>query len=55
MGLEHKNSSEHLDSVTFFNHLQEKCHCNKNEFEEFLEKMEEGGKIMRSLNDIFIL
>ena len=50
-----KRTPGHIDSVTLFNHLQEKCHCSKSEFEVFLEKMEEEEIIMTSLNDIFIL
>ena len=50
-----KRTPDYIHSVTLFNHLQEKRHCSKNEFEVFLEKMEEEGKIMTSLNDIFIL
>ena len=50
-----KRTPDYIDSVTLFNHLQEKRHCSKNEFEVFLEKMEEEGIIMTSLNDIFIL
>lgn len=48
-------SSTHIDSVFLFNHLQEKCHCSRDEYAEFLEKMEEDGIIMTNLNDIFIL
>lgn len=50
-----KMSPGHIDSVTLLNHLQTKCHCSRNEFKAFLEKMEEEGIVMTSKNDIFIL